>query len=266
MQKFLKAALTPIARICIRRGIPLQKFFEAAKHAFILAATEELALLNSKPSVSRIAAMTGLQRKEIKRIEGGESEPASSLPLLAKILGSWCDNSRFTNKRGKPRKLSLSPDQNEFANLVASVSTDLSPYTALFELERNGAVKKDGAYVRLLHPSIEISADQEAGLQLFAEDFDKLSHTLENNIFTEPDVPDLHARTEYDNIAPSALPKVRLWILEHGAKFHSELRAYLSRFDRDLNPSLDKNKKRVTVSVGSYCAVSKAMEKKGGSK
>ena len=266
MHRFLQYALRPLARLCLQRGIRVQHFFDAAKRAFVDAATEELNILDSKHSTSRIAAMTGLQRKEIKRLREPNAASLTQVHYLAKILGQWSGNRRFSDRHGKPRVLSLSGQHSEFAELVYSISTDLNPYTALFELERNGAIQKKGTTVRLLHPTMEIGADQESSLQLLAEDIERLVGAVNYNIFDEPQVPNLHSRTEYDNIAPSAIPKIRRWILEQGFKFHTELRAFLSRYDRDLNPSLEKGAGRATVSVGSFSEIKRSAKSSAGGK
>ncbi len=252
MINFLKKALKPLARLCLRRGIRVQEFFEAAKLAFVDVSRDELSRLGSRGTTSRIAAMTGIQRKEVKRLENRKDEHASQVFFLAKVLGAWESNRKFTDKRGRPRELSLESKRNEFAELVLSVSSDLNPYTALFELERNGAVERDGNLVRLLHSSIELSKDQDNSLTLLAEDMDRLISSVSTNIFDSPAVPNLHARTEFDNIAPSALPKIRRWVLEQGVKFHTELRSFLSGYDRDLNPELDRKSQGVTISVGTF--------------
>gem|GEM_PF-4016174 len=49
--------------------------------------------------------------------------------LLAKIIGSWSESKRFTDKYGKPKVLSVEGAASEFVDLVKSVSTDLNPYT-----------------------------------------------------------------------------------------------------------------------------------------
>jgi len=252
MERFLLAALTPLARLCLRRGVKVQSFLEAAKRAFVEGAETELRELGSKPSVSRIAAMTGLQRKDIKRLHTDpESSPTVS-HFLSRVLGRWVTDPDFCDPAGAPRQLSLAGNDDEFARLVTSVSTDLSPYTALFELERLGAVKRDNGTVRLITPSLEISRDDHAGLRLLSDDIKHLTACVSANLTRESAVPNLHARTQYDNIAPSAVADIKRWILERGAEFHRDVRAYLARFDRDLNPTLDTNPARVTVTVGAF--------------
>lgn len=252
MEKILIAALTPLARLCLRRGVKVQSFLEAAKRAFVAGAEAELRELGSKPSISRVAAMTGLQRKDIKRLHtASESSPAVN-HFLARVLGRWSSDPAFCDTTGSPRPLSLTGDDEEFATLVSSVSTDLSPYTALFELERLGAVQREKGSVRLVTPSLEISRDEQAGLRLLAEDITHLTSCVSTNLSPTTTVPNLHARTQYDNIAPSAVADIKRWVLERGAEFHRDIRAHLARFDRDLNPTLDTNPARVTITVGAF--------------
>ena len=262
MEKFILRALKPLVKLCLRRGMRSQAFFDLTKQAFVSVAKEELGEQAANISVSRLSAMTGLQRKDIKRLEHEEPDSDFTADLLMRIIGQWTGDKRYLDQQGKPRILSLAAPKNEFGRLVASISQDLSPYTALFELERLGAARKEDAGVRLLTSSLEVTGDQETGLRLLADDLGYFVSGVATNIFSTPPVPNLHARTEYNNIAPSAVPQIRQWILERGAAFHTELRGYLSKFDRDLNPTLDASPNKVTVTVGSFSEIQEQGNKK----
>ncbi|RIL12652.1 MAG: hypothetical protein DCC75_00075 [Proteobacteria bacterium] len=53
-------------------------------------------------------------------------------------------------------------------------------------------------------------------------------------------------------LVASALPAIRKWLLNQGIQLHKRARIYLSRFDRDLNPSPDKGGARVVVGAFSW--------------
>ena len=71
---------------------------------------------------------------------------------------------------------------------------------------------------------------------MLGEDFGSLADSVEENIRSAHDLPNLHARTEFDNIYTEAVPEIREWLLKRGTEFHGMVRDYLARFDRDFSP------------------------------
>ena len=244
----------PLVRFCIRRSIKLQELYEAVKEAFVDCAKEELQRSGHEVNHSRLSVMSGMQRREIAKILEQSDDEKEDPNLLRKIIGQWQGDKRFTSAKGKPRKISLTGKDSEFADLVRSVSQDLNPYTVLFELERIGAVRRstDGEQLELAVEALSVGNDAARGVRLLAGDVDDITRAVEFNIFEQPAVPHHHIKTHYDNIAVEALPKIREWILEKGASYHKEVREYLARFDKDLNPKAQKGTGGARVAFGSF--------------
>ncbi len=60
--------LTPLVRILLRNGISYLEFAEVARQVFVDVAGRDFTLPKRKISLSRIAIMTGLSRKEVARL------------------------------------------------------------------------------------------------------------------------------------------------------------------------------------------------------
>lgn len=251
----LGGLLRSIARLCLRRGVKIQDFLEAVKCAFVDAAGQELERSGSSVSVSRVAIMTGLQRRDVTRRLRKEHPPEDKQPFLMKLIGQWSYDKRFCSSPGVPRPLTLEGTTSEFVELVNSVSKDVSPYTALFELERIEAIKRDGAIIELTVQTFEPHEDAAEALGLLASDMDDLVEAVEENLNGELQPPNLHIRTEYDNVCQDAIPEIRMWFLERGAKMHAEARNFLSQFDKDLNPKLFDKKGGARVVIGGFSRV-----------
>ena len=65
---FLKQIFEPICRFALKRGLKFQDLTEILKHSFISSAKEELSSLETEVNTSRLAVVTGLQRKDITRV------------------------------------------------------------------------------------------------------------------------------------------------------------------------------------------------------
>lgn len=151
----LLVALRPIAKMLLRNGIGFREFSEIAKSAFVDIATNDYGLRGRPTNISRVAVMTGLTRKEVRRIRdkinlGQESVVAKTTPL-AEILHRWYSVDDFTTKSGEPRELSFDSDSPSFTELVRRFGGDIPPGAMRTELKRVGAIEEteDGS-LRLL--------------------------------------------------------------------------------------------------------------------
>ena len=243
--------LKPVARFCVRHAHPIQDLIEAAKVALIEVAAEEMRRQHHKVNVSRMSVITGVHRRDVMRIakEGRVTESTSG--LTGRILGQWEQDPRFQTKEGKPRVLSIDGANNEFRDLVHTVSQDLNYGTILFDLERIGAVQRTARGIKLKSTALSVKADLEGSMEMISNDSEDLLRCVEENVLRAPTVPHLHARTEYDNVPPQYLPNIRSWILEEGTRFHARVREYVSQFDRDINPAIE-GPGRAKIMVGAF--------------
>lgn len=258
LQRSVRVLLRPVARICMNHALKMQDFLELAKAAFVDAAVEEIQAQSAAVSSSRVAILTGLQRRDVGRLLSSSAhsvtesaQPAGS-NLLTRIIGQWQHNRSYRERGGAPRMLSFEGSDSEFADLVRSLSKDLSHYAVLFELERLGLVKRQKDKLKLQSQVYSPAQDAEQGLRLLEGDWRDLMCAVEENIFSRNDLPHLHLKTEYDNICLDDIPKVRRWILDKGTELHAEAREYLSQFDKDLNPRLYNKAGRGRIALGTF--------------
>ena len=245
----------PIARFCLRRSIKLQDMVEQLKVSLLEVALDEMQQRNQRPTASRLAIMTGVHRKDVTRIiERGESKP-EDVALPARIIGQWRTRPEFVGLSGKPRALTVEGNDSEFAGLVRSVSKELNPYTLLFELERSGAVERSGDRLRLLTQVYTPKGDQKRALEMLAADAEDLFEAVQENVFDQPKIANLHITTTYDNVSTSAVKQIRAWLLSEGAKFHQRAREFLARFDVDSNPKLRGQSAGVKVALGAFSRI-----------
>ncbi len=248
----VRQLLRPVLKFCLRHSVQLPDIIECCKVAFVELAAEQLKSAEAGISISRIGVMTGITRREVTRIyqDGERREGLVSLPT--KVLGQWQGDKRFMTPLGKPRVLSLGAENSEFAELVASVSSDLNPYTLLYELERIGAVERTPQGAKLVKFVFGSHEVQEIAKMMALDATDLMEAIHENTNRKKDEAANYHIVTEYDNIAHEAVPQIRSWILKEGTKFHARLRKYLSKFDCDINRNLPEQPAGVRVAVGGF--------------
>lgn len=256
----LRRMLKPAIRFCLRRSLHVQDVIESVKVTFIEAACDELSMRGQQVNVSRLAAMTGMHRRDVMRIHREESVKEEPQGLVSRVIGQWQQDPRFNTKYGKPRVLSFEGEGNDFQRLVGLVSHDLHPGTVLFELERIGAVRRSRAGLRLVARAYVPKGNAKEGYDMLASDAADLMSAVEQNLFEESNVPNLHAKTEYDNISTDAIPQIREWLLREGSALHQRARNFLAAYDRDINPAARSGGARVVLGTFSLAAAAAPAE------
>ena len=146
LQAFL-LVMRPIVRILLRYGIGYREFAEVVKTSFVEIASSDFGLRGRPTNVSRVAVMTGLTRKEIKRIRdkiaSGDSSISVKTTPLSDVLHHWHAQSEFTDADGNPKKLPFKGRGATFSNLVKRYGGDVTPGSMRTEMERVGAIKED---------------------------------------------------------------------------------------------------------------------------
>ena len=136
--------LRPLVRILLRSGTSCRTFADIAKWLFVDVAKQEYGLQGRNPSISRISVITGLSRKEVKRVldlpPPQERLNAEKYNRAARVIFGWQRDPDFLNESGTPADLPLKGVKYSFRRLVKRYSGDLPHRTVLDELLRIGAV------------------------------------------------------------------------------------------------------------------------------
>jgi len=139
----LLGALKPIVRALLSSGIGFREFTEVAKTAFVQVATKEYGIRGRPTNISRVAVMTGLTRKEVKRLReitpSGSSLVARRSPP-ADLLHFWHTDPEYLDDNGVPRRLPYEGDSVSFRRLVKCCAGDVPSGAMRTELKRIGAI------------------------------------------------------------------------------------------------------------------------------
>jgi len=238
--KIVAVLLKPTIRYCLRAAIGVYEVLEVMKQVFVEAAAEEIKARGEKFSVSRLSLMTGLPRRETRRISLDRKVQEIPTNIVSRVVGQWEQNNRFTTKAKKPRALTFGSEGGEFEQLVQTVSKDIGPAGVLCELERLGLVERVRNRVNLIKAFAIFQGAGEKGVALLSRDTGRFVFAVEENLFQPQDPKNLHLATNYDNVLQSELENIRLWLLREGEQFHKRARDYIARYDKDINPSLRK--------------------------
>ena len=124
--------LQPLVRLLIRSGVSFGETAEVLKTVFVEVAGRDFDLPERKTSLSRIAILTGLTRKEVAKqqdiLQSGELNVDSNLNRVVRVLEGWHTDPVFTGPYGMPMELPFeSATDTSFVSLVRKHSGDMAP-------------------------------------------------------------------------------------------------------------------------------------------
>ena len=143
--------LSPIVRVMLAHEITLPMAIEILKRVFVEVAERDFRLENKASTDSRISLITGVHRKDVKRLRelpDVEANLPPKISLSAQVVATWITTPQWLDENGQPRPLSRlarGAGDASFEALVASVSQDIRPRSVLDEWLRLGVVDINAA-------------------------------------------------------------------------------------------------------------------------
>lgn len=144
----LRRLLRPLVRMLLDRRVTFPELAALLKEVFVEVADRELPIAGRPQTTTRISLLTGIHRKDVKRLreetraDRGEMV-ARSASLGAQLVARWQSEERWLDSEGKPRPLARVGPSDSFEALVASVSKDIRARAVLDEWLRVGFARRD---------------------------------------------------------------------------------------------------------------------------
>lgn len=145
----VRRLLRPFARLLIAKGVGLAALTELLKEAYVDVALNEFPVDGKKQTDSRVSLLTGVHRKDVKRLRERATEKMAaprSIGLGAQIVSRWLGSKDTTDKKGQPLALPRKSESRatpSFDSLVSDVSKDVRPRALLDEWLRLGVARMD---------------------------------------------------------------------------------------------------------------------------
>ncbi|MEA3406247.1 MAG: DUF6502 family protein [Pseudomonadota bacterium] len=147
--KTIKRILRPMVSLMLRQGITYTAFIDLVKATYVEVADKECVIEGKRQTDSRISVLTGVHRKEVKRIRELEEVPLEpkerKASLSAQLVSTWLGNPDYIDENGKPLALKRVSEGKEvsFDSMVHLVTKDVHPRSILDEWLNQGMVKLD---------------------------------------------------------------------------------------------------------------------------
>jgi hypothetical protein len=150
----LQEILQPFAKLMIDHQVQLSTVTDMLKQALVQSAIEHFALKERSTTDSRIAILTGVHRKDVRRLREEPEDliandlSSPNMSMAAQVVARWISDPSYLTAHNRARRLArttkqAAPGEPDFTSLVAQVSKDIGARAILDELERMGVVHCD---------------------------------------------------------------------------------------------------------------------------
>ncbi|MDQ2075748.1 DUF6502 family protein [Marinimicrobium sp. ABcell2] len=230
----LYRTLRPMVRLLLRHGVSYRFFADIARHVYVDVARSDFSLPGRKQSLSRMAVLTGINRKDIAKLQDRPHPLSGAAPEkptpAARVITGWINDVRFHSADGSPASLPVEAADGapSFSELVRQYSRDVPVRALLDELERVAAVNKDGDQVTLAARGYIPVEDMQENIRIFGTAAADLMATMDHNIAKEQPGPFIQRTVAYRNIPPELLDTIRRRSAAEGQEFLLKVNEWLA--------------------------------------
>lgn len=255
LQKSVMFMLAPLVRLLLRHGVSHAVFSGWSRQVYVDEAARHFGIDGKPPTTSRIAIVTGINRKEVKRLRESPADFDTGVAKhnrAVRVVTGWLQDKDFLTSRGQPRVLKYGDADDSFNQLVKRHGGDIPARALLDELVRVGTVAQEDSRVELLQHGYVPHQSEEALLDIFATSSADLLHTLDHNL-SGATPRRLQMSVAYDNVTDAGLEHFRQLSAQRALELLRELDAELSPYDRDVgNPDDDGDSSQRRIGLGVY--------------
>lgn len=186
---------------------------ELLKAALVREATRPQTERTDVLSDSRISVMTGVHRKDIKRLRSETTSvpPSRGIPVTTQVISAWLADPTLRGPDSRPLPLPRKKREKseiDFDDLVGSISKDIRPRVVLDELLDRKVIQKSSDDMLELDPSCLLLGQDDVTLARFMgmNIHDHLSVAVSNYLREEP--PKLERNFFYEGLSQDAVAKL----------------------------------------------------------
>jgi hypothetical protein len=254
--------LEPIVLLLLKSGITWREFADLARVKFVQVATNEFGIRGRPTNASRVAILTGIDRREVRKLRTASAEqPGLAQGFMSKptqVLDGWFHDPDFRGPAGEPRDLKVSEGDDSFAALVRRYVPGIPHVAMIKELRAVGAVEElpDGRLraVKRNYIPRELTDNQ---IRLWGSGLEDVGTTLEHNLMRKPsERPRFERRALSLTVEREALPEFEAFLTAEGQAFLERIDDWLAA--HQANDSVKDTRPPLRLGVGVYQILSDA--------
>lgn len=214
----IRMVLRPLVHILLRYQITFPLLTPILKQLYVEVAEQDFPIDGKKQTESRISLLTGIHRKDVKRLRQEAAEvtpPPASVSLGGQMVAFWLSAPGY-HKKGKPLPLarqSQTPGDVSFETLVETVGRqDIRPRAVLDEWLRLGVVRiveatNNEEKIELCNEAFIPRQGEDEKLFYFGRNLADHIKTLNHNLLPDNE-PRLERSVYYTDLSPQAVDEL----------------------------------------------------------
>lgn len=236
--KTIKTILKPLVSLMLRQGLTYTALLDVLKTTYVEVADREFTLEGKRQTDSRISVLTGVHRKEVKRIREQAStqlEPKErKAGVSAQLMALWLSD--YVDESGQPMILPKVSENNEasFESLVQNVTKDVHPRSLLDEwLHQEIVIQTSSGLIQLQESGYIPAADFEEKLFFAGKNIGDHLAVVNHNLAGEKP-PMFDRAVYYSNLSESSVLELERFVKQESVVLLTEvnqLAAKLQLFD-----------------------------------
>ena len=197
--------LAPLVRLLIRCGVTFPVLADLLRGLYVNLAAQELS--PAQRSDSRVSLLTGVHRKEIRRLRTVSTtapEPAV-VTLNSRLIGLWLGAPAYADAGGQPLPLPRNGPAPSFERLVRSVTQDVRARAVLDDWLAQGlATLDEDGRVRLQVAALVPAPGREEQLYYLGRNLHDHTAAAAANVLAQDGAPFLERAVHYDGLSAEA--------------------------------------------------------------
>jgi hypothetical protein len=252
----LGRALEPVVLLLLKSGFGWKDFSDIAKEKFVSVATDSFGIRGRPTNLSRVAILSGLDRREVARLRRRATEQRTAtqgyMSKPTQLLHAWFHDPQYLDASGKPKDLEIEGAEGSFAELVRQYAPGIPLVAMIKELRAAGAIADvEGQRLRALKRSYVPRELNENLVRLWGSVLQDVGTTLEHNLSREEaEMPRFDRRAISLRVDPKALPEFREMLEREGQSFLERVDEWISA--HELPSRRDDESRGMRLGVGVY--------------
>ena len=246
--------LRPLVAVLLRHGMAYGTFAELARKAYVEEGFARAEASGKRPTVSGVSALTGLTRKETKRLREldfiDDQSSSQRYSRAIRVISGWTNDPRFQTPEGEPAVLPMDGAEASFTALVKEYSGDIPPAAMLSVLQDSGTVATGEQGVVLQEKAYIPSATPLEKISILGSDVAELTHTIGHNLGAEPGQRYFQRKVSNVLLHPDAVPAFRELSTRKSQLLLEEYHSWLS--NHEIDPEQEHAVEPCYVAVGIY--------------
>jgi len=259
LARAIVSVLRPLVRLLIRHEFTHLELTELIRQTYVEIAYDDFTIDGQEMTISRVAVLTGLSRKEVVRFRdmtnNNEALQKQKPNRAQRVVHGWLSDPEFLDKQSNPlvlplKNLKKGKQHASFVALVKRYSGDITFGVVLEELNHIGVTRQpDEHTIELVNSAYVPRKDELEQVRVVATSVADLFNTAVYNIDAKDKNKRFQRQVVYSDINEEFVDEFKKLASKKSTPIIQELNAHLSKSRKQSNKGDKSTQKRLGFGI-----------------